>query len=62
MGLLIFDFAFGLLCFSAWTGILWLIGVPVEIAGAISGVLATLLFFVLVAAQSGWEGDDERYD
>lgn len=62
MGLLIFDFAFGLLCFSAWTGILWLIGVPVEIAGTIGGIFGVLLFVVLVATQSGWEGDDERND
>lgn len=62
MGLLIFDFVFGFLCFVAWTGVLWLIGVPIEVAGTIGGIFGVLLFVVLIATQTGWEGNNEYGD
>lgn len=62
MSLLGLDFVFGLVCFSIGLWLLQLIEVPAGIAGVISGVVATLLFVVLIATQSGWEGDDERRD
>jgi hypothetical protein len=62
MSLLGLDFVFGLVFFSIGLWLLQLVKVPIEIAGVISGVVATLLFVVLVATQSAWEGDDERSD